>query len=219
LQRLVFLIDVDNTLLDNDRVQHDLRMELRHRLGADECELYWAHFEALRTELGYADYLGSLQRMRQSGVNEQQLQDISAFLLAYPFADRVYDGARAALQHLRRWGRNVILSDGDIVFQPHKIRTSRLHHDVDGRVLIYIHKEQMLDHIEQIYPAQHYVMIDDKLRILSAMKQIWGDRLTTIFVRQGHYGLDHKANAAYPPADISLEHIGELIEYQPPLGI
>jgi FMN phosphatase YigB (HAD superfamily) len=216
-EQVVFLIDVDNTLLDNDRIQDDLRAQLQRTLGAAQCDRYWEILEALRDELGYVDYLGSLQRLRQSGINDLQLLQISTFLLDYPFAERVYEGVREALQHVRRWGCVVILSDGDVVFQPRKIHRSGLWQAVDGHVLIYIHKEQMLQQVAQAYPALHYVMIDDKLRILSAMKEVWRDRLTTIFLRQGHYGQDDRANAAYPAADLSFDRIGQLIDYQPPL--
>jgi len=211
----VFLIDIDNTLIDNDRIQDDLRTQLQSTLDAAECTRYWEIFETLREQLGYADYLGSLQHLRRSGVNDQPLLQLSTFLLDYPFAERVYKGAAKALGHLRQWGQTVILSDGDVVLQPRKIQRSGLWQAVEGRVLIYIHKEHMLEQVVRAYPAHHYVMIEDKLRILSAMKAIWGDRLTTIFVRQGHYGLDHQANAKYAPADLSFERIEQLIDYSP----
>jgi len=207
----VFLLDVDNTLLDNDRVQGDLRNHLAREFGAASRDRYWAIFELLRAELGYADYLGALQRYRLGAMNDPRLLQMSAFLVDYPFADRLYPGALHAIEHLSRWGRTVILSDGDVVFQPRKIQRSGLWKAVEGRVLIYIHKECMLDDVERRYPARNYVMVDDKLRILAAMKKAWDGRLTTIFARQGHYALDSGNIAAYPPADMTIERIGDLV--------
>jgi FMN phosphatase YigB (HAD superfamily) len=213
---VVFLLDVDNTLLDNDRVQDDLRNHLEHEFGAVNRDRYWAIFEALRTELGYADYLGALQRYRLGAMNDPRLLLMSSFLVDYPFADRLYPGALDAIAHLRTRGLAVILSDGDAVFQPRKIQRSGLWKAVEGRVLIYIHKERMLDDVEQRYPARHYVMVDDKLRILAAMKNSWGARLTTVFPRQGHYALDPHNLSSYPPADLAIERIGDLLNYDFP---
>ena len=207
---IVFLVDCDNTLLDNDRLQADLRDHLARQNGADSRDRYWAIFEALRSELGYADYLGALQRYRLGDMNDPRLLLMSSYLVDYPFADRLYEGSLAAIAHLRRLGPTVILSDGDVVFQPRKIQRSGLWDAVDGRVLIYIHKEQMLDAVAQRFPARHYVMVDDKLRILAAMKDAWGDRLTTVFARQGHYAFDPGNVAAYPPAELSVDRIGDL---------
>jgi FMN phosphatase YigB (HAD superfamily) len=212
---LVFLLDVDNTLLDNDRVHDDLSEHFDRELGAGSGDRYWAIFEALRTESGYADYLGALQRYRcvesSGGMNDPRLLLMSSFLVDYPFADRLYPGALAAIAHLRTLGTTVILSDGDVVFQPRKIQRSGLWKAVDGRVLIYIHKEQMLDDLERRYPARHYVMVDDKLSILTAMKEIMGHRLTTVFPHQGHYAFDPHNISAYPPADLAIERIGDLL--------
>ena len=217
---VVFLLDVDNTLLDNARVQDDLRNHLEREFGAASRDRYWAIFEALRTELGYADYLGALQRYRcgevSGAMNDPRLLLMSSFLVDYPFADRLYPGALDAIAHLRTWGLTVILSDGDVVFQPRKVQRSGLWEAVEGRVLIYIHKEQMLVDLEQRYPARHYVMVDDKLRILAAMKKILEDRLTTVFPRQGHYALDPHNLSAYPPADLAIERIGDLLNYDFP---
>jgi FMN phosphatase YigB (HAD superfamily) len=210
---VVFLFDVDNTLLDNDRVQDDLRNHLEHEFGAESRDRYWAIFEELGAELGYADYLGALQRYRLEDLCDPRLLMMSSFLVDYPFANRLYPGSLDVLEHVRSWGAPVILSDGDVVFQPRKVQRSGLWEAVEGRVLIYIHKEQMLDDVEQRYPAGHYVMIDDKLRILTAMKRIWGDRLTTVWPRQGHYALDSKAVGTYPPADLTVERIGDLVNY------
>ena len=217
---VVFLLDVDNTLLDNDRVQDDLRNHLEREFGAASRDRYWAIFEALRTELGYADYLGALQRYRcqevSGAMNDPRLLLMSSYLVDYPFADRLYPGALDAIAHLRTWGLTVILSDGDVVFQPRKVQRSGLWEAVEGRVLIYIHKEQMLVDLAQRYPARHYVMVDDKLRILAAMKKILQDRLTTVFPRQGHYALDPHNLSAYPPADLAIERIGDLLNYDFP---
>jgi FMN phosphatase YigB (HAD superfamily) len=208
----VFLIDVDNTLLDNDSVIDDLRRHLIEAFGPDCDRRYWEIFEQLRTELGYADYLGALQRYRAERPREIHVLQISLFLLHYPFANRVYPGAFDAIRALKARGRTAILSDGDVVFQPRKIERSGLWAAVDGEVLVYIHKEQMLDDVERRYPAQRYVMVDDKLRILSAMKKVWGDRLTTVFVRQGHYAADPAQVDPYPPADVTINRIGDVVD-------
>ncbi|HET7909961.1 MAG TPA: HAD family hydrolase [Nitrospira sp.] len=210
---VVFLFDVDNTLLNNDSVQDDLLLHIEREFGAANRNRYWAIFEGLRAELGYADYLGALQRYRLEATCDPRLLMMSSFLVDYPFANRLYPGSLDVLEHCRRWGPTVILSDGDVVFQPRKVQRSGLWEAVEGRVLIYIHKEQMLDDVEQRYPARRYVMVDDKLRILAAMKRIQKSRLTTIFPRQGHYALDPENIAAYPPADITIERIGDLIHY------
>jgi FMN phosphatase YigB (HAD superfamily) len=210
---IVFLLDCDNTLLDNDRVQADLRAHLASEFGHESRDRYWEIFEALRAELGYADYLGALQRYRLGALNDPRLLQMSAFLVDYPFADRLYPGALGAIEHLRPWGATVILSDGDVVFQPRKIQRSGLWEAVEGRVLIYIHKERMLDDVEQRYPARHYVMVDDKLRILAAIKTALRDRVTTVFPRQGHYAFDPHILSTYPPADLAIARIGDLIDY------
>jgi len=206
----VFLLDVDNTLIDNDAVIADLRRHLVEAFGAECDRRYWEIFEQLRAELGYADYLGALQRYRVERPRETHVLQISLFLLHYPFASRLYPGALEAIRALRGRGRTVILSDGDVVFQPRKIERSGLWEAVEGEVLVYIHKEQMLDDVERRYPARRYVMVDDKLRILTAMKATWHDRLTTVFVRQGHYAHDPAHLAGYPPADVAIDRIEEL---------
>src|SRR5581483_2708759 len=208
----VFLLDVDNTLLDNDAVTDDLRRHLRERFG-DDCERrYWDICEEHRRELGYADYLGALQRFRVEHPRDPNMLGVSIYLLHYPFADRLYLGALDVLGHLSRRGRVVILSDGDVVFQPRKVERSGLWAAVDGHVLIYIHKEEMLDDVTERYPARRYVMVDDKIRILAAMKAAWGERLTTVFVRQGHYAHDAQLVASYPRADVTIDRIGDLIQ-------
>lgn len=212
---IVFLCDVDNTLLDNDAVRKDLHEHLGSEFGVQARDRYWALFEELRVELGYADYLGALQRYRCEAMTEPRLLLMSSFLVDYPFAERLYPGALAVLEHLRAYGRTVILSDGDVVFQPRKIQRSGIWDAVEGRVLIYIHKEQMLDDVERRYPARRYVIVDDKLRILAAMKASWRKRVTTVFPRQGHYALDPINVATYPDPDVTLECIGDLANYDP----
>jgi hypothetical protein len=206
----VFLFDVDNTLLDHDHVTADLRRHLDSEVGAVQAGKYWQIFESIRAELGYADYLGALQRYRLEFPREPKLLIVSQFLIRYPFANRLFPGSLDAVEHVQKWGPSVILSDGDVVFQPHKISSSGLMEAFNSRVLIYIHKETELTDVEARYPAEHYVLIDDKLRILSAVKKIWGSRVTTVFVRQGHYARDERTLSQFPPADISLERIGEL---------
>jgi len=213
---VVFLVDCDNTLVDNDRVQDDIRDHLVREFGAAARDRYWAIFEQLHDELGYADYLGALQRYRLDDVSDTRLLSMSSFLLDYPFASRLYPSALDVLRHLRGWGPTVILSDGDVVFQPRKIQRSGLWAAVEGRVLISIHKEQMLDVVVARYPARHYVMVDDKLRLLTAIKKVWRDRVTTVFPRQGHYAHDSEVLSTHPAADITVEGIGEVLSYDLP---
>jgi FMN phosphatase YigB (HAD superfamily) len=208
----VFLIDVDNTLLDNDAVEADLHRHLAAQLGQERAERYWTIFEELRSELGYADYLGALQRLRGAYPHEPHLLQASTYVIEYPFAERVYAGALDTVRRLNELGRTVILSDGDVVLQPHKIRSSGVWAAVDGDVLVYVHKEHELDDVERRYPAEHYVMVDDKLRILDAIKRDWGSRVTTVFLRQGHYATDVDTLEAYSPADLTLDGIGELVD-------
>ncbi len=208
---LVVLLDVDNTLLDNDRVQQDLRAHLAREFGDAARDRYWDILEQLRTELGYVDYLGALERYRLERPHDPRVLALSGWLVDYPFAERLYPDALAVLQHANRTARAVILSDGDAVFQPRKVVRSGLWDAVDGRVLIYVHKEQMLADVERLFPARRYVMVDDKLRILAAIKQAWGERVTTVFARQGHYANDPQNTERYPAADLSIGHIGELM--------
>jgi len=212
MSNTVFLLDVDNTLLDNDVVIEDLHRHLGRAFGAECQQRYWDLFEELRTELGYADYLGALQRYRLEHPREPHLLEISLFLLHYPFADRVYPGAFDVIRRLLGRGRAVILTDGDVVFQPRKVERSGLWAAVEGEVLIYVHKEQMLDEVERRHPARRYVMVDDKIRILAAIKAVWRDRVTTVFVRQGHYAADAALVAAYPAADVTIDRIGDLLD-------
>ena len=210
---IVFLVDVDNTLLDNDRIQDDLKRHLEREFGAACRDRYWMILEALFVELGYRDYLGALQRYRVEHPQDVHLVSMSSYLVDYPFANRLFPGALDVLERFRAWGPTVILSDGDVVFQPRKVERSGISEAVDGHVLIYIHKEEALDDVEQRYPARHYVVVDDKPRILAAVKKTWGDRVTTVFPRQGQYARDAKA---YRQADLTVERIGDLLTHDLP---
>lgn len=213
-KQVVFLLDVDNTLLDNDRVVADLMRHLSREVGHECQQRYWTIFEQLRAELGYADYLGALQRYRVEHPRDSHLFTVSSFLLNYPFANRLFPNSLDVVDRFKEWGPTVILSDGDVVFQPHKVERSGLTEAVDKNVLIYVHKELELEDVEHRYPAERYVVVDDKLRILSAIKNVWGKRVTTVFPRQGHYARDPEILAKYPPPDINIERIGDLLDYE-----
>jgi FMN phosphatase YigB (HAD superfamily) len=211
---IIFLFDVDLTLLDNDRITNDLRKHLEQEVGHERQQRYWALFEQIRTELGYADYLGALQRYRLENPRDPHLLTVSRFMVNYPFAVRLYPESLDVLDHVAQWGRTVILSDGDVVFQPRKVECSGLFDAVEGRVLIYVHKENELDDVESRFPADRYVVVDDKIRVLAAIKKVWGERVTTVFVKQGHYANDAKEVAKYSPADITIGRIGELLGFE-----
>jgi FMN phosphatase YigB (HAD superfamily) len=213
-EEVTFLFDVDNTLLNNDRVQADLGNHIGEEYGSRARKRYLAIFEELRSEIGYADYLGALERYRLEDLHDPRLLRMSNWLVNYPFARRLYPHALEVVKRVRSWGRTVILSDGDAVFQPRKVECSGLWKAFSGHVLIYVHKEKALADVERMYPARRYVMIDDKLRILAAIKSRWKDRVTTVFPKQGHYANDAKILADYPPADIRLSHIGVLLNYK-----
>src|SRR5215472_10067380 len=210
---VVFLFDVDNTLIDNDRVQAHLKAHLQQSYGVAARDRYWEILEQLRSELGYVDYLGALERFRIEAMHRPDVLLMSSWLVDYPFAECLYPGALSAVKHVQQWGPAVILSDGDAVFQPRKVERSGLWRAFDNRVLIYIHKEEELADVERFYPTNHYVLIDDKLRILAAVKKIWGERVTTVFPKQGHYAYDPQALAEYPAADIDLARIADLMTY------
>jgi len=212
LHPIVFLVDVDNTLVDNDGIQQDLKDHLEQTYGRAARDRYWTILEDLMTELGYRDYIGALQRFRVEHPREIELLAMSSFLMDYRFADRLYPDALRVLQRLRSLGPTVILSDGDVVFQPRKVEHAGIARVADGDVLIYIHKEEALDDVERRFPAEHYVLVDDKLRILDAVKQVWGERVTTVFPRQGQYAHDAKVISALPPADVTIERIGDLLD-------
>ncbi len=213
MEKAVFLFDVDNTLLDNDRVSKDLRLFLEREVGIERSNRYWEIFEQLRSELGYADYLGALQRYRIEQPYDTHVLAVSTFLINYPFANRLFPNSLDVLDYCKQFGKVVILSDGDVVFQPRKVERSGLYEAVESNILIYIHKEFELHDVERRYPAEHYVLVDDKLRILTAIKKIWGAKVTTVFPRQGHYAFDEKEIAKYPPADITIERIGDLLNF------
>ena len=210
----VFLLDVDDTLLDNDRFGADLGKRLESDFGVEARKRYWEIFEELRTKFGFADYLGSLQLFRGGLDDDPRLLGMSDFLLEYQFSNLLYPQALQAIGHLRTLGRPVILSDGDVVFQPRKIRHAGIWNAVDGAVLIYIHKERVLDHVQRRYPASHYVVVDDKPNLLAAMKSQLKERLTTVFVRQGHYALAAESNSVQPPPDRVIERIGDILNFQ-----
>jgi FMN phosphatase YigB (HAD superfamily) len=209
--RSVFLFDVDNTLLDNDRVTAALKRFLIEEVGEERTERYWKIFEELRSSLGYADYLGSLQEYRRQFPYDSHVLSLSNFLIDYPFANRLFPGSLDVIEKLRQHGEVVILTDGDAVFQPRKIERSGLGEAVDNNILIYVHKEHELADIERRYPAEHYYLFDDKLRILSAIKEQWQERVSTVFVKQGHYALDGRDVSKYPPADIEVNCISDLL--------
>jgi hypothetical protein len=213
MPKIVFLFDVDNTLLNNDHITADLKRHLEQQVGSERQQHYWNFFEEIRSELGYADYLGALQRYRLEYPRDPSLLTVSHFLINYPFATRLYPDSLDAIEHVKQWGAAAILSDGDVVFQPRKIERSGIFESVNGNVLIYIHKEKELDDVERRFPADHYVLIDDKIRILTEVKKVWGSKVTTVFPKQGHYALDPKIIAAYPPANISINRIGDLLNY------
>lgn len=210
---IAFLFDVDNTLLDNDHVIAELECHLEREVGTERAQHYWRLFEQLRTELGYADYLGALQRYRGEYPRDPGILTVSRFLLNYPFADRLFPHALEVIAHVKQWGPAALLTDGDVVFQPHKVDRSGLSEAVTGQVLIYLHKEKELDDVAERCPAEHYILVEDKLRLLTSVKKSWGSQVTTVFVRQGHYALDPKILAAYPAADLNLERIGDLLQY------
>jgi FMN phosphatase YigB (HAD superfamily) len=211
---VVFLVDVDNTLLDNDHVQEDLRRHLERKFGAASRDRYWAILEELFRTLGYRDYLGALQRYRVEHPHETHLFSMSSYLVDYPFANRLYPGALDVLERFRAWGPTVLLTDGDVVFQPRKIERAGLFEAVDGRVLVYIHKEQELADVARRHPAAHYVLVDDKPRILAAVKAAWGGRVTTVFPRQGQYANDAATVAALAAPDLTVERVGDLLGFE-----
>jgi FMN phosphatase YigB (HAD superfamily) len=210
---VVFLLDIDNTLVNNDAVVADLMKHLERDVGAERQKRYWEFFEQLRGELGYADYLGALQRYRVAYPRDFKILDASMYLVDYPFANRLYPDSLDAIEHARKMGKAIILSDGDVVFQPHKIYRSGIYDAIEGEVLIYIHKETELDDVVQRYPADHYVLVDDKVRILAEVKRQWGTRVTTVFPRQGHYANDPKEVAKYSAPDFTIERIGEFLKF------
>ena len=215
-KKVVFLFDVDNTLLNNDQVTKDLQDHLRRQVGTSGAKEFWAAFEALREHLGYADYLGALQRVRVEYPHDLRILTVSRFLIDYPFANRLYPNSLDVIERAKNWGRAALLTDGDVVFQPRKVDRSGLYEAVEGNVLVYVHKEMELKDVARKYPARHYVVVDDKLRLLTAIKKVWQKRVTTVFVRQGHYAMDEKILATLPAADVTLERIGDFLAHDLP---
>lgn len=213
LHPIVFLVDVDNTLVDNDGIQQDLKDHLAKTYGVAARDRYWKILEDLMVELGYRDYIGALQKFRVEHPSEMELLAMSSYLMDYPFAERVYPKALEVLKRLRSFATTVILTDGDVVFQPRKVEHAGLAKIADGNVLIYIHKEEALADVERRFPAEHYVLVDDKPRILDAVKKIWKERVTTVLPRQGQYALDTKVLSALPPPDVTIDHIGDLLDH------
>ena len=213
-EQTVFLVDVDDTLLDNGHIQADLKRHLEREFGAASRDRYWAILEQLFNDLGYRDYLGALQRFRVEHPKDIHLLSMSSYLVDYPFANRLYPGSLDVLERFRGWARTVIFSDGDVVFQPRKVERSGISETVNGHVLIYIHKEDELDDVERRYPAGHYVLVDDKPRILAAVKKVWGDRVTTVLPRQGQFAHASDAASYHPAADLTVERIGDLLAYE-----
>lgn len=209
---VVCLLDFDNTLIDNDRIVADLLGYLQREVG-DICRRrYWEIFEELRAKFDYTDYLGALQRFRDEHPHDPHLVSLSLFLLNYPFHKVLFPKALDVVAHVKQWSQPVMLADGDVLLQSYKLAQSGVYDVVERQVLICIHKENELDMVAERYPADHYVMVDDKLRVLTAMKEKWGDKLTTVFPRQGHYALDPDILGKYPAADVTIESVGELLE-------
>jgi FMN phosphatase YigB (HAD superfamily) len=213
---IVFLIDLDETLMETERFDHDLAEHLGRAISTDARDRYCAIERELFATLGYRDYLGALQRYRVEHPFDHRLNGVASYILDYPFANRLFPGSLDVLARFRAWGQTVVLTDGDIILQPRKLERSGISEAVLGRALIYIHKELALADIERLYPASHYVLVDDKLRILAAFKKAWGTRVTTVLPRQGAYANDPKVIAAYPPADLSVERISELLDHDLP---
>ncbi|MGO9605158.1 MAG: HAD family hydrolase [Candidatus Binataceae bacterium] len=210
---VVFLLDVDNTLVNNDAIIADLMKHIEAEVGSDQQKRYWEYFAELRAELGYADYLGALQRYRIQYPRDLKILRASLYLVDYPFANRLFPDSLDVIEHAQKLGKAVVLSDGDVVFQPHKVERSGIYDAIGGNVLIYIHKETELDDVEARYPADHYMLVDDKVRILAAVKNQWGSRVTTVFPRQGQYARDLKEVAKYPEPDFTIERIGDFLKF------
>ena len=207
----VFLFDVDNTLLDNDRVKSDLKEKVLQDFGQEACNRFWAIYEEQRKKHIYADFIGTLERFRLEHLHDPKALRLSLWMMHYPFADRLFPDALAVVRHVSQWGLPVVLTDGDGVFQPYKLERSGLWNAFDGRVLGYVQKDQELEAIAQAFPARHYILVDDKLKLLNAVKGIWGNRVTTIFVKQGHYANDPNVLASEPVADVSVDRVAELM--------
>jgi FMN phosphatase YigB (HAD superfamily) len=211
--QVIFLFDVDNTLLDNDRMKRDLGDYVNRTFGPGAENELWTLYEEERVKHGYADFLGTLERFRLAHLQDTRVLKLANWVMDYPYIERLYPDALGVVRHVRQWGLPVILTDGDGVFQPHKLERAGLLGAFGGHVLNYVHKEQELDSVKRAYPAKHYVLIDDKLSLLNLVKKAWGDRVTTVFPRQGHYANDAKILARSQPADIEIERIADLMDY------
>ena len=210
---IIFLVDVDDTLLNGDCIQTDFKQHMEREFGIQCRDRYWVIQEELFNELGYRDYLEALQRFRLEYPYEPHLVTAANFFVDYPFANRLYPGALNVLEHFRKWSKTVILTDGDMVLQPRKIQQSGIFEMVEGNVLVYVHKEEALEDIKRRYPAEHYVLVDDKLRILTAFKKAWANHVTTVFPKQGEFALDPQVLSSYPAADIAVDQISDLLSY------
>jgi len=211
VQSATFLVDVDDTLLDNDRIRDDLERYLDGEYGPDARAAYWTIQERRFVELGYRDYLGAVQEWWESESLDPRVLAVSEYLLEYPFADRLYPRALDVLSRLCGVGPTVVLTDGDAVFQPRKVSRAGVAQAVDG-VLVYAHKEEELDDVERRYPAERYVLVDDKVRILAAAKRHWGDRVTTVLPLQGQFANDPDLAAAHPAPDVTVDAISDLLD-------
>ncbi len=207
----VFLLDVDNTLLDNDQVRTQLEAAVTDAVGPARATRLWEIYEAVREELDFVNFPETLERFSRECDEVACLGRLSSILYGFPFAECLYPGALQAIHHVKSLGLPVILSDGDQLFQRYKIRAAGLETAVDGRVLVYVHKEQSTDDIRKRYPATHYVMVDDKPRIHTAMKAVLGDQVTTVMVCQGKYAAD-PAQHDYPDPDVTLDSIQDLVQ-------
>ena len=211
---IVFLVDVDDPLLDNDRIQNDLRNNLEREFGQGNRDRYWVMQEEMSQEAGCRDYLRALQRYRSENPTDVRILSMSSFLADYPFANRLYPGALDVLERFRSWDQTVILSDGDLVFQPRRVERSGISEVVEGHVFIYVHKQEALEDVWKRYPARHYVLVDDKLRILTAVKKGWGDGVTAVFPRQGKFAHDRAVIAANPTSDVTVARASDLLGFE-----
>jgi FMN phosphatase YigB (HAD superfamily) len=222
---LVVLLDVDNTLLDNDRFAVDLSAYLLKQFGADGRDRYWRLFAQRRDDLGYADYLGAVQAFRGGYDDDRDRLGLSAFVLDYPFAERLYPRALEVLAHLRACAPTVIFTEGDLVFQPRKLRSAGIWDAAGGQAIVCLHKTFALTLLHRRYPAAHYFMIDDKPALLAAMKRLLGTALTTVLVHQGQYARESSAGfqerrvpplpSTRPRPDLEIERIADLLGRDP----
>jgi len=214
MPKLVFWLDVDNTLVANDDVKDDLDMHLQVEVGPQLAERFWALYEEVRKEESLVDIPLALDRFREqtsiAEMDDLTYQHVRSIFNNYPFPKALYPYALETVQHLNTLGTTVIVSDGDPIFQSEKILSSNLAEAVEGRVLLYIHKQEHIQETMKAYPGDHYVAVDDKPDILLDTKNLLGDRVTIVFVRQGKYA---KQLPEHFSADITVDHIGDLRTY------